>query len=245
MFKNLMIATTVGSALVLAACSGPKDTVIPSDPKQWDTIADSVKELSDEDKALFTAYVVRMTMASALAGGKGGIPPGTTIADAIRLQKEFHEKRKQEEAEADLLKAKLAAERAAEVEKLKQVATVTLVDLKVLPKNYDYDRYSDRLDLVIGVQNRSGKNISGIKGDLVFADQFGTEITTMGLSLDEDIPANTTKSITGYGKDINQFRDEDTKLAVTPLSKMRVTFVPEMIVFSDGSSVGKPSSAEP
>ena len=245
MFKRRMFASTVGLALILAACSGPKSTVIPSDLQKWDTIADSVKKLSDEDKSLFTGYAMRMTIGSALAGGKGGIPPGTTIGDAIQLQKEFLDKQKQEEAQADLLKAKVQAERAADVAKLNNVAIVALAGLEVLPKNYDAGRFSDRLDLLLAVQNRTAKAISGIKGALVFKDQFGTEITTMNLSLDEDIAAGASRSISGYGKDINQFEDTDTKLAVTPLEKMHVTFVPQMIVFADGTNMGAPDAPDP
>lgn len=245
MLKRTVFVSTFGVALALAACSGPKSTVIPSDPQKWDTIADSVKDLSDEDKSLFTGYVTRMTIGSALSGGKGGIPPGTTIGDAIKLQKAFLEEEKHEEAQADLLKAKVQAERAASVAKLNNVATVALVGLTVLPKNYDAGRFSERLDLLLAVQNRSTKPISGIKGALVFKDQFGAEIGTMQLSLDEDVAAGSSRSITGYGKDINQFEDTDTKLAVTPLQKMHVTFLPQMIVFADGTNVGSPDAPTP
>jgi hypothetical protein len=244
MFKRTIVASTFGIALMLAACSGPKSTIIPTDPQKFDTISDSVKALSDEDKSLFTGYVVRMTIGSALSGDKGGIPPGTTIGDAIRLQKEFLEKQKQNEAEADLLKAKVQAERTAEVAKLNGAATVALAGLEVQPKNYEAGRFSDRLSLLLAVQNRTAKAISGIKGALDFKDQFGTEIETLNLSLDEDIPAGAARPITGYGKDINQFEEADNKLAVTPLAKMHVTFVPDMIVFADGTKMGIPDAKE-
>ena len=242
MTSKTCLATVLAASLMLASCSGPKGTIVPSDPQKWDTIADSVKKLSDEDKQLFTGYAMRMTMASALSGGKGGIPPGTTIGDGIKAQKEFLAKQKQDEAEGELLKAKVAAQRSAAVAKLNQSVTVALSTLTVLPKNFDAGRYSERLDLLLAVQNKTAKPVSGIKGSLIFKDQFGTEITSMNLSLDEDVAPNASRSISGYGKDINQFEDSDTKLAVTPLSKMHVTFEPQMIVFGDGTKLEAPEA---
>ena len=230
------------ATLLLASCSGLKGTVVPSDPSKWDTIADSVKKLSDEDKQLFTGYAMRMTIGSAMAGGKGSIPPGTTIGDAIKAQREFLDKQKQEEAQAELLKAKVAAQRAQEVAKLNNAVTVALANMTVLPKSYDAGRFSDRLSLLLAVQNHTSKAVSGVKGRLVFKDQFGSDITGMTLSLDEDITPNSARSINGYGKDINQFEDSDTKLAVTPLSKMKVTFEPEMVVFADGTKMEAPEA---
>ncbi|MBA2935305.1 hypothetical protein HZF05_14550 [Sphingomonas sp. CGMCC 1.13654] len=224
-----------------AGCSRPKSTVIPSDPQKWDQLADSVKKLSDDDRKEFTAYMMRVSMASAFSGNKAiAVPPGTTIGDAISDQKKWEADQQAEEAKANILKAKVAAERSAAMKKLSDTATVALADLTVLPKNYDAGRFSDRLSFIYAVDNHTGKAISGIKGTVVFKDQFGADIERMGLSMDEDIAPNSSRAITGYGKDINQFEDNDTKLAVTPLSKMHVTFEPQMINFADGTSLTAP-----
>lgn len=216
--------------------------MVPTDPQKWDTIAGDVKKLSDEDRALFGGYAVRMTVGSVMSGGKGAIPPGTTIGDAIKSQRDFLEKQKQDEVQANLLKAKVEAQRAAQIAKLNQAVTVALASLTVLPKSYDAGRFSDRLSLLIAVQNHTPKAISGVKGALIFKDQFGAEISTIRLSLDEDIAPQASRSISGYGKDINQFEDADNKLAVTPLSKMHVSFIPEMIVFADGTNMAAPET---
>jgi hypothetical protein len=105
--------------------------------------------------------------------------------------------------------------------------------MTVLPKSYDVGRFNGRLSLLLPVHNHTSKAVSGVRGHLVFKDQFSRDITGISLPLDEDIPPSSTRSISEYGKDINPCEDSDTKLAVTPLSKMKVTFEPEMVVFAD------------
>ncbi|MDV7396312.1 hypothetical protein RZS08_33265, partial [Arthrospira platensis SPKY1] len=57
---------------VLVACSKPYDTVIPSDMSAWDKeLAPVVKELSDEDRKLFSAFVARAKIAEVFAKGEG------------------------------------------------------------------------------------------------------------------------------------------------------------------------------
>lgn len=226
---------------VAPGCSRPKSTLVPSDPQKWDQLADSVKKLSDDDRKEFTAYMMRVTMASAFGGNKTiAVPPGTTIGDAISDQKKWETDQQAEEAKANILKAKVAAERIASMKKLSDAATVILADLTVLPKDYEASRYSDRLSFVYAVDNHTAKAISGIKGTVVFKDQFGANIERMSLSMDEDIAPKRSRTITGYGKDINQFEANDTKLAVTPLAKMHVTFEPQIINFADGSTLSAP-----
>jgi hypothetical protein len=237
--QKWMVSVMVASAL-LAACSGVKSKVIPSDPSKWDSIAADAKNLSDADRTALTAYLMRISLGGIMGGKAAAIPPGTTIGQAIEAQNTFEARQKLEEANAEILKAKVSAERAAQISKLNQAVTVVLSDLTVQGKDYDAGRFSDRLALSIAVANHTQKAISGIKGAFVFKDQFGEEISTMRLSLDEDVLANATRSIGNYGKDINQFEASDTKLSVTPLSKMHVAFVPEMIVFTDGSKLSAP-----
>ena len=231
----------VALILSLAACSGAKSKAIPADPAKWEELAEDAKSLPDDERRMLGAYLVRMGMGAALNNSKVAVPPGTTIGDAIEAQTKFEADQKQAEAEAVAVKAKADAERAQRAAQLSKAATVVMTDMSVLPKNYDVGRYSERLDFTYAVMNKTDKAISGIKGVTVFTDQFGTEITKMNLSMDEDVPAKATRTIAGYGKDINQFDDDDRKLSNTPFSKMKVTFVTEMIVFADGTKLGSES----
>lgn len=229
------------AALLLAGCSA-KSAVIPTDPNQWDKLGEKAKHLSEDDRRLFGAYMARMTIGTAFSGGKVAIPAGETIGKAIDDEKKFEADQKKQQEESDLLKAKAAAERDAAEAALSKAALVTLISKTYVPKDIDRERFSDRVDFIFAVQNRTAKDIAGIKGTLEFDDMFGTEIKDIGFSMDEGVAAGQTRTISGYGMELNQFDDSDTKLAQTDLSKMKAVFHPEMIVFKDGSNMTTPEA---
>ncbi|WP_062342878.1 hypothetical protein [Novosphingobium sp. CCH12-A3] len=235
----------LAAALVVSACSGAKSTVIPTDPQKWDEIAEDVKSLSDDDRKLVVGYMMRMSVGAAFAGQKGGIPPGTTIGDAIKDQKDWLAKQKAEEEQAEQLKAKVAAQKAADAEQIRRVATIAVTNVDVVSQDIMAGRYSDRLNVEVTIENKSAKQISGVRGTVAFKDQFDQEIDQTTFSLDEDVKPGETRIIKNYGRDLNQFKDEDKKLASIPFAKMKVSFVPEMIVFADGSKIGSAETNEP
>lgn len=239
--KTILLA----AALLVSACSGAKNTVIPSDPQKWDEIAEDVKSLREEDRKLVAGYLMRMSVGSIFSGQKGSIPPGTTIGDAIKAQEEWLAKQKAEEEQAEQLKAKVNAQKVADAELIRKAATIAVTNVTVSSQDVMAGRYSDRLNVEVTIENKSVKQISGVRGTVVFKDQFDTEIDQTTFSLDEDVKPAETKVIKNYGRDLNQFMDPDKKLASIPFEKMRVSFVPEMIVFQDGSKIGNAAKNEP
>lgn len=239
--KKVAIAMFVG--LLLAGCS-QKGTVIPSDPAKWDKISSAAKGLNDEDRRLLGGYMARQTLSAAF-GGKGGIPPGTTIGQAITDQKKFEADAKRQEAEADALKAKVLAQRAAAAAAIQGVATVTLVSKNFLPRDFERGRFDSLVSFVIAVQNKGAKDIDGIKGVMVFDDLFGTQIKRVSLSMDTPVKGGTMISTDRYSIQVNQFDNDDTKIAMTDLAKMKVTFEPEMVVFADKTTMGVPPDSNP
>jgi len=223
------------TALLLGACNNAKSVVVPSDPSTWDEeLAPKIKALSEEDKAIFGRYIVRVTLENAL-GGKPAIPPGVTVGKAIEDQKAYEADQEKAKAEAATAQAKAAALQAAAIAKLNQTASVTLASKTFRPSNAMAGRYSDVVAFTFAVNNKGAKPISGIKGRFRFEDQFGDLIKELNLSMDENIAANQTQLVSGYSMDVNQFMDDDVKLANTDFSKLKATFIPEMIVFADGT----------
>lgn len=83
-----IILPVVAACLMVSACSkGPKETVIPTDPKQWSDIKPSIEKLDPADKQLIGKYMVRVGIGGAFTGQS--IPPGTTIGQAIEDEKKF------------------------------------------------------------------------------------------------------------------------------------------------------------
>lgn len=229
--------------LCVGACSRAKETVIPSDPAKWSEISDQAKNLDDDDKRLLAAYMMRATLANAFTHS-GGIPPGTTIGDAINQQREFETKAKLAQAQADALKARALAERNAAIDRLNRLITFAVVNKQFVPKDIMAERFRDQITFVFAVKNNGSKDIAGIKGVIEFHDMFDSPIENVSLSMDRAVPARQEVTINGFEKDINQFEDTDQKLAATDLAKMKVRFIPEMIVFADGTNEKAPDAPE-
>ncbi len=225
--------------IVLAGCS-PKGAVIPPDPANWGQLSEQTKGLSDSDRRLFTAYLMRQSVGAALAGGKPAIPPGTTIGQAISDQTKFEADQTKQQVDAAILSAKAAAQRAAAEAALGKVVLVTIVSKEFRPADPQAERFSSSLGLVIAVQNRGPKDIAGVKGSFQFDDMFGTAIKAINLSMDDPIKAGQVFSTSAYSFELNQFESSDNQLAQTDLAKMKVVFHPEVIVFADGTKMAAP-----
>jgi hypothetical protein len=234
--KKLVIASV--TLALLAACSKPTETIIPTDMSKWDTeLGAVVKKLSEEDQKLLAGYVMRAKLGEIF--GKEGVPLGTTIGNALDEQRKWIAEREKQAAEAKALKEKMLQEQAKAEEAINGAVVVTLIAKRELPKNYDLSRYSEEQQFVIGVHNKSEKEISGVKGSLDFIDLFDKKVGSAGFSISEKIKPGGDAKWTGV-RDYNQF--VDTHKAVWNLEEGKYTtrFKPDMIVFSDGTKLTVP-----
>lgn len=230
---SVLVAT-----LVLVGCSKPTDVVIPSDVATWDDkLVPEVKKLNDSDREKFTAFLIRAKFGEAFGGN--GIPPGTTIGEAIDEQTKWAEQEAIKRAEEEALKKKLEQERAAAIDKLNKAVTVTLLAKRELPVNFSRSRYSPYQEFRIGAQNNTDQIIVGVSGDLMFIDVFDKEVTTVSFAISESIDPSKTAIWTG-GRDFNQFIDSHRALWNLEEGKYTTKFIPEMIVFKDGSKLSIP-----
>ena len=172
-------------------------------------------------------------------GGKG-IPPGTTIGQAIEAQKKLVAEQKQKEAEAAALKAKLQKEIAEARRVIDEAVVVTVIKLWRSRKDFDAGRFSDAQAIKLGFQNKTTKGIAGVSGKMVFTDMFDKKISDVHFSFDDGIKAGGTATWTGSRR-INQFDSEDRALANIAEGKYTAKFEPEMIVFVDGTKLRVPA----
>lgn len=234
------------AALSLVACSGPKDTPLPRELNKMDTIKPALDKLPGEDRELVAGYVMRHTIGAAMSamGGKAGegIPEGMTIGKAIEEQRKFVADAKLEEAKQEALKAKLKAEREAALKGMRDAVTVTLVS-----KRLDSERgfsgmvMDEKLVITFGYKNNTNKDIAGVKGTIEVQDLFGDELSGFNVSNDQTIKAG--QSATWVGSRSVQFavgHNQDRKLADLPDDKFKVVWVPDVIVFADGTKLAAP-----
>lgn len=247
--RRLLPVLALAVAL-LAACSKPLDTVIPTNPDDWDSkLAPAVKKLSEEDRQLFNAYMARRMMGSILGGLFGqkpeasAITPGTTIGQAIAEQKAWMAEQEREEAararkeaEAAALKREAEAKAAAARKALDDAVTVALVDRGFLPSDYRAGRILDQQTISIAIKNTSGKPIAGVSGRLAFIDMFDKEVGAVTFKSTETIAPDETYTWEG-SRDYNQFMAGHRAVRDLEDGKFKTRFEPEAIVFVDGSTL--------
>ena len=137
------------------------------------------------------------------------------------------------------LKAKLEQERAEAIAALSEAVTVTLIAKAELPKDYRLNRYSEYQEFRIGAQNNSDKPIVGVSGEIRFVDVFDKEVGAVSFRISEDIEPGKSVVWIG-GRDYNQFMDEHRNVWNLQEGKYTTRFIPEMVVFEDGTKLSVP-----
>ena len=235
---KLLTTTILAATLVLGGCSKPTDVVIPSDISTWDEkLAPEIKKLPEPEQKKLAAFLMRAKLGEAFGGD--GIPPGTTIGQAIDAQSKWLEEQAIKRAEEEALKKKLEQERATALEKLNKAVTVTLLSKSELPANYRISRYREYQQFRIGAQNNTDKTIIGVSGEIQFIDVFDKEVGAVSFRISEKISPTKTAVWTG-GRDYNQFIDSHRAVWNLEEGKYTTKFVPEMVVFADGSKLTVP-----
>lgn len=213
---------------MLAGCSDPKSYEVSKlNEEQQKEIG---KKLNAEEGAKLTAYMMR----NALSGKS--LPTGVTVGQAIKDQDEWLAKQKAEEAKAAEIKKRVDAERKAKLEEFAKLVSVALVG-----KKNSYEQYERRfVGLHIAYENKTDKDMVGVKGVLRITDIFGDKILNIRWSYDEGIPANSTRVERGSGLRVNQFMDEHMKLWNSDFEKLKATFEVQTVIFKDGTKVDAP-----
>lgn len=221
--------------LLMAGCSKPTDTLIPTDVATWDKdLAPSIKKLSDADRKKIGYYLARAQVGQ-LAGQKG-VPLGTTVGDALAEQTKWEAAQAAEEVKEQALKKKMEAERAASIEKINKAVTVTLLGKRELYSDFSAGRTSDYQEFRVGVMNSGDKAVDGVSGELVFIDIFGKELGKAGFRISEKIEPGKTYTWVG-GRDYNKYIDTHRAIWNLEEGKYKTRFVPDTILFSDGSKL--------
>jgi hypothetical protein len=243
----MRILTILLCSIVIAACSGPKDTPLPRELDKMDTIKPAMEKLTAEERELAAGYIMRHTIGAKLGGLFGGkegpgIPEGMTIGKAIEEQRKFKADAAIEEAKQQALKAKLQAEREAAQKQMREAVTVTLVSKKLAVEHgYSGIVTDENLQVVFGYKNNTDKEVAGVKGYVSVKDLFGEEISGFLISNDTTIPAGQSTTWTGSRSvRFSLGNNKDRKLAELGDDKYTVVWEPEMIVFKDGTKLTAP-----
>lgn len=229
MFKPSLVVLFL---VMVAGCSKPSSTVIPSDIAAWDKeLVPSVQKLPEADRQLAADYLMRAKLGEVF-GGKG-VPPGTTLGTAVDQQRQWLAQQAAADAEAQALAERVKKERAALAEQINGAITVSLIEKAQRPKNYSEQRYSDEQIFRVAVQNKSQDELVGVAGELQFLDVFGKEVGAVSFTISERIKPGQVYNWVG-SRDYNQFLAPHKALWNLEEGKYTTRFVPQGIVFADG-----------
>jgi hypothetical protein len=235
------------ACVLLAACENAKNTPLPQDLENMESIKPSMQKLTPEEQKLVTGYIMRHTIGAKMKGVFGGsegpgIPEGMTIGKAIEEQRAFAAEQEAEEQKQAALKAVLLAKREAALKPMMEAVTVTLVS-KELKSEHGFSGIvtDEKLVVTFGYKNNTAKDISGVKGYVSVRDLFGDELSGFAISNDTTIPAGQSVTWTGSRSVKYAIGDnKDRKLADLEDSKFKVVWEPQVIVFVDGSELRLP-----
>ncbi|TAN13874.1 MAG: hypothetical protein EPN34_00815 [Burkholderiaceae bacterium] len=245
-----------GAALVLlAACTQPLDTVIPSNQSEWDSkLAPAVQKLNTQDRADFIAYMARHVLGATFGAVFGqdpkaaAIPFGTTIGQAIQQQRTWtaqqqaeraraaaEEKQKAEATAALKEKAEASAEAARQA--MRAAVTVALMDKTFKPHDFSAGRASDMQYFTVAIENTSDKTIAGIAGTLKFIDLFNANVGDVTFKVAHVIAPGATYTWNGERR-YNEFIAEQRAVRDLESGQYKTRFVAKSIVFADGTRLG-------
>ncbi len=190
------------------------------------------EELTQREKELFAAYLIRTNLKNAFLGEKNfSIDSTMTIGEAIQKQKEWIIQDSIKTAEEKKAAELAFQKKQQQIQRLKNIVTVNIV--KKSFSEADYSKYNV---ITISINNNSDSTIIGVKGSLKISDMFGDAISNLEVKYHKKLNPKERAFDKGY-YGYNQFMDRDKKLRFTELEKMEVVWEPEMIIFDDGSKL--------
>jgi len=235
MKRAVALAFTVA---LLSGCSNPHDATIPSDMSSWEKeLAPKIKDLPENEREKLAQYLLRVKLGEAF--GEKGMAPVTTIGQALAAQAKWESEQEAKRAQEAALKQKLEKERAVILEQLNKAVTATLLGKREIPRDFSVGRISDYQEFRVGIQNNSDKPVLGVSGEIKFIDVFDKEIGAVNFRITENIAPGASVTWVG-GRDYNEFMTEHQAVWNAEDGKYTTKFIPETIVFKDGSKLTMP-----
>lgn len=115
---------------------------------------------------------------------------------------------------------------------------VRLLTTTYVPEDYSAGQYSANVVFSFEYENTGETDIRAVTGVVYFMDLFRRPIKHVTLTHDDILRSGQIAVDSGKSLEINQFSDEDQWLAVTPRENIVFEFVPQAIIFTDGTLLG-------
>ncbi|HJQ41138.1 MAG TPA: hypothetical protein VKB93_28710 [Thermoanaerobaculia bacterium] len=222
------------TAFLLAGCGNPKNLVVTAENQ--DEVLQKVarsKKLSDEEKQTFAAAVMRAGMARAFSEALGGKPSadapvviGKTVGQIIEEARERTAKEKERVARMKRLAEEVRRRQDARLKIMRDAVLVTPLSMKDLPGGF-----MAAIELKYAIENTSGKEIRAFEGTVRFRDVLGHRVEDGYVKVNEPLEPGEKRTITK-----SQFV---TQLGGRKLSDVRAEWIPDTVLFADGTRLDR------
>lgn len=231
--NKLLVMTLM--LITLTACSDPRKEVLPTDlsSENMTKFGEKIKKLPEGEKELLAGYMMRAEMSKSFGGDK--MPVGITVQQAIDNQKAWVAKNQAEEKAQKAKAEKMKAEADAKKQEAKNALAVTVYDKQIIQGDFDKS-----IVLRIDFQNKTNKTITAVKGIINFKDKFGDPVNSMNFSETNLVIAPHQSEKRDLGRRLNEFMNDDKVFAGTSLNDLTYEFIPDQILFDDGSKIIMP-----
>jgi hypothetical protein len=228
--KNVVFVVTT---FLLMGCRDVRDTELSKLTDKQRASLD--KKLNGQEERLLIGYMMRQGMSPTFGGM--GAPDGITVRQAINEQRNFLQK--EEQAKAEEAKQWIDAGGKSKQWEFAQLLSVSLVD----KWTHDEDFGEKYVAMEMAFENKTDKDIEGVKGTVKITNILGNPIKNISFSFDRGIAAKSTVKYIHYIH-INQLSDNDLKLWNTDFDKLKTSFEMATIIYRDGSKVEVPESSQ-
>ena len=117
------------------------------------------------------------------------------------------------------------------IDRLGKALTVSLFE-----KGFTKYDYQDYITYKFAFENKVDKEVKAFTGEIIFNDLFDKKISSLNLTYDDGVLANSTKKWDAQ-TDYNQFMDKDVKLRNKDIEDLKIVWIPEKIIYTDGSTL--------
>lgn len=242
--KHLLIGLALAISTLLAGCSDPLKTPLPDDLAKMEAIKPQLEKLSEDDRKLLAGYLIRRTGFDIFKGLAKDTPALTaaTVGEAIDAQRKFNADQQERDAAEKLAQAQAKVKQDAAVKAMREMVSVFLLDKTIeTEKGYSGIELDRKIKISFEFKNNSAKDIAGVKGLIEIRDLFGDEISSFQISNDDTIKVGSTIKWSGsrsvkYAMGGNK----DEKLADLGRDKYTLVWLPQAIVFTDGTKAEMP-----
>ena len=221
------------AALLIVACSNPKDAIIPTDVSQWDAdLGPAVGRLAQDDRQLLVSYLTRIKREAVLGGRP--VTSGVSVRQAIEEEREHQRTQTAQQGEARADQLRRDQERREIERQVRAILSITLVGKQIVPADVSAGSRSERATLTFNAQNIGGQTIEEIAGTIQLSDYFSGNLTTITLNHPESIPPGASVQWESPIV-LSLFATTDQRLRNTDVSQLSVTFTPRVVRLADGT----------